>query len=320
MTFSKQALATALLATTLCSHPDLRAQDVTNSSTQRNGKSQPLTKWVGNFAGEGEEILVLRTDGFYLSGSEAAAPAWKFAGTTEGHAVTPETFFVGDFANDGTSTLATFDATQQSWFYGSFSDGQLVWRKAGDSNHFQAVEGGPMLFTSALSSSKASFSAETGAAASARPAAATQASGPTFPITASRKDNIPDTGLTMNTSISIDNLGRMSATTRTTEATLLRGATGGVGVLLVHNQTILWASKTVAFGVDGRWIGRWDRTDSWTDTVPQQFLKQANGVIIRQFDAPKNAGTIFGEWIAWLAAHIGEIIQVVIAIVGAIGG
>jgi len=113
-------------------------QTVTQMNVQKpTSKTHTLN---GNFTGAGEEVLVHRSDGFYLSELGGGQPSFQFAGTPQGVAVTDDDVYVGDFSLDGKTSLAVFDNAQQRWFHGHFSGSQLVWDPVGNGKKFQVVE------------------------------------------------------------------------------------------------------------------------------------------------------------------------------------
>lgn len=145
---------------------------------------------------------------------------------------------------------------------------------------------------------------------------------PAFPITASRQDQFPNTGGSMNTQINItknsDGSGHLNAVTHTWEVTMLRGYRGSVAVAVLDgNQNALWVSGTQSYGVDGTAIGTHDRTDNWTDTIPAQILPNVRYVAIIQKDNSNNLFSDIGNWlkgIASIASELGPIIQAVTTI------
>jgi hypothetical protein len=60
--------------------------------------------------------------------------------------------------------------------------------------------------------------------------------------------------------------GQLDVTTRTWTGILLHGFTGGVYILLREpDGAVIGVSGLHTYGVDGRWIGRADRTEYWSE-------------------------------------------------------
>jgi len=143
---------------------------------------------------------------------------------------------------------------------------------------------------------------------------------PVFPITASRDDQFPGSGGYMHTDATVYASGEMQAVTHTWEVTDLRGFRGAVAVaLLDRNLVSIWVSDTQRFGVDGRWIGTSDRTDSWSEVVPNDALVNARYIaIIQQWDP--NLVADIETWLQGLAnvaQTLGPIITVITTIAAA---
>jgi hypothetical protein len=69
---------------------------------------------------------------------------------------------------------------------------------------------------------------------------------------------------------------RLVATTRTWNAVKLTGFTGGVVIVFEDAQgRVIGATDMRTFGVDGMWIGRYDRTDVWEETIDAPWLDRA---------------------------------------------
>ncbi len=72
---------------------------------------------------------------------------------------------------------------------------------------------------------------------------------------------------------------RVVATTRTWNAVKLTGFTGGVQlVYLDADGRVIGAGSMHSFGVDGTWIGRYDRTDLWEEHIDAPWLARAVAV------------------------------------------
>lgn len=83
--------------------------------------------------------------------------------------------------------------------------------------------------------------------------------------------------------------GRLDGLTRTWTGILARGFTGGVYVQLRHqNRAVIGVTSLRSFGVDGRWIGRSDRTDGWAEQFPAAVAAQTVELEIIQLHTPRD--------------------------------
>lgn len=83
--------------------------------------------------------------------------------------------------------------------------------------------------------------------------------------------------------------GQLDVTTRTRTAVKLAGFTGGVFVLLKDaSGRVIGVSDLRQFGVDGKLIGRYDRTDFWQERFDPQVAAATTEIQIIQQQAPKN--------------------------------
>jgi hypothetical protein len=141
-----------------------------------------------------------------------------------------------------------------------------------------------------------------------------------FPVTASQFDNLSGCGGQMTTSVTILSSGALNAVTHTHEMTMFRGFNGAVAVLLLDgNQNQLWVSPTQNFGVDGTFVGRSDRIDNWSASVPTQLLSLARYIAIIQQWTPRGVVADIQNWLAGLssiASSLGPIIQLIKTLAG----
>ncbi|WP_232242873.1 hypothetical protein [Paenibacillus sp. GSMTC-2017] len=81
--------------------------------------------------------------------------------------------------------------------------------------------------------------------------------------------------------------GQLDVMTRTKNNVLLTGFTGGVFVLLRNaDGAVIGVTDMQKYGVDGKWIGRYDRTDYWNWSFdPQVAAATASLQIIQQHSA-----------------------------------
>jgi hypothetical protein len=75
---------------------------------------------------------------------------------------------------------------------------------------------------------------------------------------------------------------RLVGTTRTWNNVKLTGFTGSVLVLFVNDrgQTVGYSPVKHPLGVDGKWIGRWSRTDAWQFDITPDQTRGAVGIEI----------------------------------------
>jgi hypothetical protein len=129
-----------------------------------------------------------------------------------------------------------------------------------------------------------------------------------FPITGEKDDAISNGR--MRTSFTLSSNGQLSAVTNTRTKVKLAGFTGGASIILVNeNRQPIWASSAHAYGVDGCFIGRCDRNDNWTDSVPPDILRQVRGYAILQQHDPKwlsLVGQRGDQFLRWLNSDDGK--------------
>ena len=90
---------------------------------------------------------------------------------------------------------------------------------------------------------------------------------------------------------------RLVGTTRTWNNVKMTGFTGSVVVLFVNErgQIVGFSPAVFPLGVDGRWIGRWSRTDAWQFDIPADQTRGAVGIEIVHSRGSKNRiGDILG--------------------------
>jgi hypothetical protein len=69
---------------------------------------------------------------------------------------------------------------------------------------------------------------------------------------------------------------RVVATTRTWNAVKLTGFTGGVQLVFLNAEgRVIGATGMHTFGVDGTWIGSYDRTDYWEERIDAPWAAEA---------------------------------------------
>lgn len=142
----------------------------------------------------------------------------------------------------------------------------------------------------------------------------------TFPIRGSREDNLGNSHR-MRTAVTISDNGRLDATTRTWTSEALRGFEGGVVVAVTDLQgNILWTSQLRKYGVNGTAVpgAPSDRTENWTETIPNDALNRAAGIAIIHGDVPTSHLADFLNQVLDDANKVKDIVVVVVAIVGLI--
>ena len=107
-----------------------------------------------------------------------------------------------------------------------------------------------------------------------------------FPIGGEREDQVKKKSH-MKTLFSLNSRGNLTATTRTWSRRRFSGFTGGVFIVLTDKSGYpIWTSEQHRYGVDGRNIGRSNRTETWEATVPQNILDRVGGYAIVQQHTP----------------------------------
>jgi hypothetical protein len=82
--------------------------------------------------------------------------------------------------------------------------------------------------------------------------------------------------------------GHIDATTRTRTETDLGGFHGAVQIFLEDaNSNTIGGTAAHIFGVDGKWIGRSDRTDYWSEQLDPALVGRATAIHVVHFWAPK---------------------------------
>jgi hypothetical protein len=113
-------------------------------------------------------------------------------------------------------------------------------------------------------------------------------SGPNFafPMHGERESQVA-TGQ-MRTRFTINSNGDLNANTRTWTDNSLVGFNGGVFIGITDSfETIIWRTDLKTYGVDGKLIGKSDRTEVWQDVVPSSIFMRARGYVIVHEHTPK---------------------------------
>lgn len=143
-----------------------------------------------------------------------------------------------------------------------------------------------------------------------------------FPVRSFREERVA-TGH-MRTDVTLSNTGRLDGKTRTWTSDELKGFEGGVVVAItdIHGN-ILWNTPVSAhkYGINGHSVpgAPSDRTEIWTETVPDNVLNNAAGVAIIQKDMPTNKLPEFLKEATQDAQLLAPLVTVVISIILAIG-
>ncbi|WP_426446425.1 hypothetical protein ACP26L_22160 [Paenibacillus sp. S-38] len=91
--------------------------------------------------------------------------------------------------------------------------------------------------------------------------------------------------------------GRLDAVTRTKNSVKLTGFTGGVFILLRNNDgAVIGVTDQKKFGVDGTWIGRYDRTDYWSQDFSPEVAADTVSLEIIQQHAAKDLDDQLAYW------------------------
>jgi hypothetical protein len=101
---------------------------------------------------------------------------------------------------------------------------------------------------------------------------------------------------------------RIDATTRTWTVTLLGGFRGAVDILFSDAEGFpVGMTPTQSFGVDGKWIGRSDRTDFWSFDLTQDQAGRTTAITIFHFWNPRS----LQDTIARLVAAAKPIVEII---------
>jgi hypothetical protein len=111
-----------------------------------------------------------------------------------------------------------------------------------------------------------------------------------FPIDAVQENEIGASSRKMKTNITLSANGRIDGTTRTWTSEALRGFTGAVEVVVTDiSGNVLHRTQVRSYGVNGTAsTGESDRTERWTEQVPEDVLNSAAAVVIGHHHDPKN--------------------------------
>ncbi|MEL7245568.1 MAG: hypothetical protein AAGM40_25020 [Cyanobacteria bacterium J06573_2] len=130
-----------------------------------------------------------------------------------------------------------------------------------------------------------------------------------FPVGGTRQDKVGRKKrhkYYMKTSFSLNSSGKLTATTRTWSRRKLWGFTGGVFIVLTDAyKNPIWTSEQHRYGVNGRKLGKSDRTEKWQATVPKSILSRVRGYAIVQQRTPTRR-----VW-KWIGSNLKTIVKIV---------
>ena len=142
---------------------------------------------------------------------------------------------------------------------------------------------GTVLLALAVALASSVLLAPTAQAAPPAPSSVAAAPG----VTKSRSDALGSGGRHMSTEVTWfpaadGRPDRLVGTTRTWNNVKMTGFTGSVLVLFVNDrgQTVGYSPVKHPLGVDGKWIGRWSRTDAWQFDIAADQVRGAVGIEI----------------------------------------
>lgn len=119
-------------------------------------------------------------------------------------------------------------------------------------------------------------------------------------VQGNRKDEVIRKGF-METSFNLDSNGNLNAMTKTWSDMNAKGFTGGVVIVFTDaSGGAIWSTEQQTYGVDGKWIGKSSRTETWRAKVPSEIRSQISGYAIYQEHAPR------GRTLAWLQSPDGQ--------------
>src|SRR5262245_36234782 len=114
-----------------------------------------------------------------------------------------------------------------------------------------------------------------------------------------------------------DGGAHIDATTRTRTITMFGGFHGGVNIIYSDAQGFpVGMSDTQSYGVDGTWIGRSDRTDYWSQDLPQDWATRVTKITINQFWNPWS----LQDAVRKLVDNVRPIVEVAQAVISLGGG
>lgn len=101
--------------------------------------------------------------------------------------------------------------------------------------------------------------------------------------------------------------GLLEANTRTATFTWFGGYRGGVQVVLLDpSDFIVYTTQPQKFGVDGTLVGRNDRTETWSESIPLDIVAKTSSL------------QVFHFWADDAAANLNRVLSVGISIVDAV--
>ncbi|MCZ8521974.1 MULTISPECIES: hypothetical protein [Paenibacillus] len=91
--------------------------------------------------------------------------------------------------------------------------------------------------------------------------------------------------------------GKLDATTRTKNSVKFTGFTGGVFILLRNaDNAVIGVTEQHKYGVDGTWLGRYDRTDYWTHNFAPEVAADTTSLEIIQQHSAKDLDDQLASW------------------------
>ena len=123
----------------------------------------------------------------------------------------------------------------------------------------------------------------------------TVAQAETFPVQGMQEDTVVKKGY-MKTSFNLDSNGNLNAITKTWSDVNLKGFTGGVSIAFTDaSGSVIWSTEQQRYGVDGKFIGKSDRTENWQAKIPAEFLSRISGYAILQEHNPTPRSLV--DWV-----------------------
>ena len=262
--------------------------------------------WQGHFSAvDSDDVLQFRGGSLYLSSAAPdQAPDWIYLGSTNGYTVGAPGLYVGRLDGTGRSSIAFFDLSARTWFWGTIDGTTLTWTPVNemvDSQPVFRIGEGPVLFpvlsdtpavespsvASARRGNRKSSSALTAApsakitppsgigAPTSTGTPSVRAAAVTYPLVGGMYTALARSQH-VQTNFMLVGTGDLYGVTRVWEDTWLGGFHTGILVVLYDaNHRPLWTQrKKVVVGVAGRLFGSAssDVTVSWTDQVPTALL------------------------------------------------